>query len=256
MKHNFVTFTAITILALCSIIFWETDYLWFVLAGIVLLYIGITIYGSFKIQANYFLKAINKGHKKGIALTFDDGPDPVTTPQILDILNDKGVKGTFFVIGKKAEQYPELLRRIDQEGHTIGNHSFSHHKMIGFFSGTRLKADLVHCNEAVEAAIGKVPQFFRPPFGVTNPRYADVLKELQWHTIGWSLRSLDTRASNKYQIINKIIANLKSRDIILLHDNLAVTADSLSDIIEHCVQQGHQIVPLSKLIQKEAYDTH
>jgi peptidoglycan/xylan/chitin deacetylase (PgdA/CDA1 family) len=103
------------------------------------LYLAATAYGSFKIQANYFLKSINKGQRKSIALTFDDGPDPDTTPIILEILKQKNVKATFFVIGKKAEKYPELLRQIDEEGHIVANHSYSHHNLIAFFSTEKLK---------------------------------------------------------------------------------------------------------------------
>jgi peptidoglycan/xylan/chitin deacetylase (PgdA/CDA1 family) len=254
LKHNITTFVAITAFALCGIIFWETGFAWLVLSVIVVAYLAATAYGSFKIQTNYFLKSINKGQRKSIALTFDDGPDPDTTPAILETLKQKNVKATFFVIGKKAEKYPELLRRIDEEGHIVANHSYSHHNLIAFFSTEKLKKDIARCNSIINDAIGKPPRFFRPPFGVTNPRYATVLKELQLDCIGWSLRSFDTKASNKYQIINKIISKLQSRDIVLLHDNLRVTADSLEDVIEHCLQKGVKIESLSRLIQKEPYD--
>lgn len=254
MKHNIVTFTSITVFALSGIIFWETGFAWLIFVAIVVAYFAITAYGSFKIQSNYFLKSINKGKKKAISLTFDDGPDPDTTPRILEVLREKNVKAAFFVIGKKAAKYPDLLRQIESEGHIIGNHTYSHSYFLGFFPGTKLKHDIEKCSEAILAAIGKSPMFFRPPFGVTNPIYAKVLKELRLHSIGWSLRSLDTRASNKYQIINKIIARLKTRDIVLLHDNLRVTADSVEDVIEHCLQKGIKIIPLSQLIEKEAYE--
>jgi peptidoglycan/xylan/chitin deacetylase (PgdA/CDA1 family) len=254
LKHNFVTFFSITVFALSGIIFWETDFLWAIFILILFLYIAATAYGSFKIQANYFLKSISQGRTKAISLTFDDGPHPDTTPRILEILKEKNIQATFFVIGKNAVRYPDLLRQMHEEGHTIANHSFSHHYLIGFFSKKKLKTDLAHCNEVIRDIIGKTPLFFRPPFGVTNPRYASVLKELQLISIGWSLRSLDTRAKSKYQIINKVISGLKTKDIILLHDNLEVTADSLADVIEHCLHKGLKIVPLSQLIQKEPYD--
>jgi peptidoglycan/xylan/chitin deacetylase (PgdA/CDA1 family) len=103
---------------------------------------------------------------------------------------------------------------------------------------------------------GKKPLFFRPPFGVTNPRYATVLGTLGMHSIGWSLRSLDTRAKNKYQLINKIISTIKTRDIVLLHDHLRITADSLGDIISHCLEMGIKIETLPRLIGKEPYEQH
>ncbi|SEJ54031.1 Peptidoglycan/xylan/chitin deacetylase, PgdA/CDA1 family [Dyadobacter sp. SG02] len=257
MKHNLLIFFCITAAALSSIIFWETDYLWLVLAGIALLFIGVTAYGSAQIQVNYFVKSINKGGRvKAIALTFDDGPDPDSTPRILDTLLENDLKATFFVIGKKAVNHPELLRRIVDEGHTIANHSYSHHYLIALFSTQKLRTDIQRCNEAIRDITGRVPVFFRPPFGVTNPRYVTVLKDLQMQSIGWSLRSMDTRAKNKYQLIQKIISKLKPKDIVLLHDHLSLTADTLPDIIGHCRQMGIKIEPLPRLIGKEPYENH
>jgi len=253
LKHNIVTFTAITIAVLCSVIFLETDFLWIVMLIILVAYLGVTAYGSYQIQANYFIKSINYGKKKSIALTFDDGPDPKTTPQILEILKEKNVKATFFVIGKKAEKYPELLRRIDEEGHIIANHSYSHNYLIAFFSTSRLIKDLRRCNEIVFETLGKTPAFFRPPFGVTNPRYSKALKTNGLQSIGWSLRSMDTKARSKYKLIDTVISKLKRGDIVLLHDSLSVTADALEDIIEHIATKRIDIEPLSKVINKEPY---
>lgn len=254
MKHNIVTATSAIALVLCGFAFWETGYVEIILGLIVIIYLASTTYGSFQIKANYFVKSINKGNKKAIALTFDDGPDPEITPRILSVLKEKGVKATFFVIGKNAEKYPDLVRQIDEEGHIVANHSYSHNHLIGFFSKNRLNQDLTYCNETITAALGKSPVFFRPPFGVTNPRYAKVLKELKMQSIGWSLRSFDTRAKNKYQLIEKVISNLKRRDIVLLHDNRAVTADALEDLIEHCFNKNIDIQPLSIIINKEPYE--
>ena len=256
MKHNLLIFFCITAAALSSIIFWETDYLWLVLAGIALLFVGTTAYGSVQIQVNYFVKSINKGRTKAVALTFDDGPDPDSTPRILDILLENDLKATFFVIGRKAVNHPELLRRIVDEGHTIANHSYSHHYLIALFSTQKLQTDIQRCNDAIRDITGHVPLFFRPPFGVTNPRYAAVLKDLQMQSIGWSLRSMDTRAKNKYQLIRKIISKLKGKDIVLLHDHLPLTADTLPDIIGHCREMGIKIEPLPRLIGKEPYEKH
>ena len=254
MKHNITTAISITIFALSGIIFWETGFAWLVFIAIALAYMAVTAYGSFTIQTNYFIKSINRGKRKAITLTFDDGPDPETTPLILDILKKKDVRATFFVIGKKAEKYPELLRRIDEEGHIVANHSYSHHYMIAFFSKEKLKKDLDQCTSIISGILGKTPKFFRPPFGVTNPRYASVLHDLKLVSVGWSIRSMDTKAKNKYEIINKVIAKLKTKDIVLLHDDRKVTADSIEDLIEHCLQKGLKFEPLSKLIQKEPYE--
>lgn len=253
MKHNIVTFIALTTIVVTSVIFMETDFMWIVMGTLGLIYLGITAYGSYQIQANYFFTSIHKGKKKAVSLTFDDGPDPEFTPRILAVLKEKKVKATFFVIGKKAEKYPELLRQIDEEGHTIANHSYSHHVLIAFFSTARLTKDLARCNEVIHAAIGKTPTLFRPPFGVTNPRYPKALRENGLTSVGWSLRSMDTQAKNKYRLIDNIISGLKGSDIILLHDRMEVTATSLEDIIEHIYSRRLSIEPLPAAINKEAY---
>ncbi|CAG4995051.1 Peptidoglycan-N-acetylglucosamine deacetylase [Dyadobacter sp. CECT 9275] len=253
MKHNIVTYAAATAIVVLGFIFWETGFAYFVIGGIALLYLSITAYGSAQIGANYFLRSINRGTKKSIALTFDDGPDPDNTPRILAILREKQVSATFFVIGKKAEKEPALLRQILAEGHTVANHSYSHNVFIGFFSTARLVRDFEKCNQVIQDITGKRPAYLRPPFGVTNPRYAAVLQQLHMHSIGWSLRSLDTRAKNKYQLIDRILTRLKKRDIVLLHDHLSVTADALEDVIEHCRQKRVVIEPLHTIIQKEPY---
>ena len=254
MKHKIITAITGIILILCGFAFWETGYVEIILAIIVVLYLASTSYGSFQIQANYFVTSINNGQKKAVALTFDDGPHPEHTPRILKILKDKGVKATFFVIGKNAEKYPELISQIDTEGHIVANHSYSHHYFIAFFSKNRLKADLQHCNEIIYQRLNKIPRFFRPPFGVTNPRYGSALKENNLQSIGWSLRSFDTRAKNKYQLIQTVISKLHKRDIVLLHDNLSVTADALEDLIEHCRSKNIEIQSLAQLINREPYD--
>jgi peptidoglycan/xylan/chitin deacetylase (PgdA/CDA1 family) len=253
LKHNLVTFIALTALVLSSVIFWETGFVEFVLIGIAIAYLACTAYGSYNIEANYFIDSLNIGKTKGVALTFDDGPDPETTPAILAILKAANVKATFFVIGKKAALYPDLLRQIDDEGHAVANHSYSHSFGIGFFSTKRLSGDIAKCNEAIRAVIGKTPVLFRPPFGVTNPRYKTALKDNGMTSVGWSLRSLDTQAKNKYQIIDKVMSKLKRKDIVLLHDNIPVTVAALEDIIEHCKNKRLHLEPLSKVINKDPY---
>lgn len=253
MKHNIFTFTILTAIVLSGVIFWETGLVWFIVGMLGLIYLAVIAYGSYQIQVNYFIHSINKGKKKSVALTFDDGPDPEYTPQILDILKEKNVKATFFVIGKKAERYPELVKRIDEEGHIVANHSYSHHYFLPFFLSAGLTDDLSKCNEAIEQIISKTPLFFRPPFGVTTPRYSGAIKKNGLSSIGWSLRTLDTKAKTKYQLIDKVISLLKKGDIILLHDRLSVTCEALPDIIEHIATRKLTIEPLPVVINKKAY---
>lgn len=253
MKHNIVTFISLTAFVLSIVIFWETGYVKFVLIGIAVLYLAATAYGSSQIEANYFIKSINTGKNRGVALTFDDGPDPETTPAILAILKECKVKATFFVIGKKAELYPDLVRQMDSEGHIVANHSYSHSWAIGFFSTTRLANDMAKCNDIIGHIIGKTPVFFRPPFGVTNPRYKAALETNGLISLGWSLRSMDTQAQNKYQVIDKVMSKLKKGNIVLLHDHMPVTVAALEDIIEHCKNKRFHLEPLSDVISQDPY---
>ena len=222
--------------------------------SISVIYLIITIYGSFQIKANYFLNSINKGVKDGIALSFDDGPDPETTPKILDILRHQEIKASFFVIGKMAEKYPELLKTIEKDGHIIANHSYDHNNAMGFFGINKLATDIEKCSGIIEHITGKKPLLFRPPFGVTNPRYAVVLKNLRLTSIGWSGRSFDTITNSKNTLLKRVKKSIGRGAILLFHDTQKVTLEILPNIIEYCKENGVKIVPLHELIEQEPYE--
>jgi peptidoglycan/xylan/chitin deacetylase (PgdA/CDA1 family) len=217
------------------------------------IYISIVVYGSSQIKANYFVKSINKGSTNGITLTFDDGPHPDITPKILEVLSKENVKAAFFLIGKNAERYSSLVNEILQQGHTIANHSYCHQNAIGFFSESKLKEDFEKCNRIIKNISGKQPAFFRPPFGVTNPRYANVIKKLNLNSIGWSIRSMDTKATSKELLLKKITSSLTNGSIVLLHDTQQVTLETLPSLIQHCKSNNIKIVSLPELINKEPY---
>jgi len=124
LKHNIAII--ITCATLISVVFFLHDSIYFkwLVVGVILLFLSIVALGTSFIQLNYFVESINKGNNKGIALTFDDGPNAAITPQILAILEKENIKATFFIIGNKIEQNAALLKKIDNEGHTIGNHSY------------------------------------------------------------------------------------------------------------------------------------
>lgn len=253
MKHNIViTITFITLILLVFFLH-ESIYLKWFIVGLVLLFLLIVAIGSSFIQLNYFVESINSGNKKGIALTFDDGPSAETTSQILTILEKENCKATFFVIGNKIKENESLLKKIDNEGHTIGNHSFIHKNQITLYSTKNLKADIIKCNEIIEQAIGKKPLLFRPPFGVTTPRYNRALKQLNMQSIGWNIRSLDTQSTNKELLLKKITSKIEDGSIILLHDTQKITVEVLPDIIQFCKINGINIVPLHQLINYQPY---
>lgn len=221
--------------------------------SIILLYSLIIIYGASQIRSNYFVNSVNRGSMDAIALTFDDGPDFETTLRILDVLDADNIKATFFVIGKKAEAHPQIINEIVTRGHTVSNHSYSHSNMIGFFSVKKLNADIEKCSEVLYKIIGEKPLFFRPPFGVTNPRYELVLKKLKLVSIGWTVRSFDTTTKSKEKLFERITSSVSPGAIILLHDTNQITLETLPLLIQYFRKKNIGIVTLPELINKKPY---
>lgn len=211
------------------------------MGAVAVAWIALTIYGSAIIGANWFVRSKNRLENRTIALTFDDGPDPVITPLVLSVLKEKNVPATFFLIGEKAEKYPHLVRQILAEGHQIGNHSYSHSYRLGFFSVEKLRADLQKCNRVLEEISEEKVRLFRPPFGVTNPRYRKVLTSLDLVSVGWSLRSYDTMIGNSAKLLARLVSRVRSGRIILMHDTLPQTAETLPSFLDYCRGKGIEV---------------
>ena len=170
-------------------------------------------------------------------LTFDDGPDPSTTPLILDILKDYGLTACFFVVGEKAQAHPDIVRRMVEDGHIVGNHSFRHAPLFPLSGVHCMETELKACDSAVAEAIEDIqdkpelPGYFRPPFGVTNPDIARTLRRTGHTAVGWSIRSFDTvllrdslpedkAAYAAERCVRRIVRKLRPGSVILLHDRL------------------------------------
>ena len=192
-------------------------------------WLTITSYGVFSIQSGVFISAQNtiQPIDNQVAITFDDGPHP-NTAKILDILKQYNAKATFFIVGENAEKYPELVKRIANEGHTIGNHTYSHKHTFPIFGLNEIIEDISKTSIIIKKLTGKQPQFFRPPFGVTNPRIAKAVNKLNLKTIGWNIRSLDTKIKNPERVVSRVNKRIKPGSVILLHDY----TDSYSKILE------------------------
>lgn len=249
MKHKIITALFILCIIALFVFLYQDKSFFYLLATLIILYLTITALGSYQIKWNYFIKSVNEGKPEGISLTFDDGPEPKVTKKILDVLELAGVKATFFVIGKKAEQYPDIINLIVGKGHTIGNHSWSHHAGIGMFSKQKLLADFNQCSQKIEEITGQKTVYLRPPFGVTNPRYENVLKNTGMKSIGWSIRSFDTSAKNEQKLLHRITSQLKPGAIVLLHDTKDITLDILPALLNYCKQNNIAIKPLAELIE-------
>ena len=162
--------------------------------------------------------AVNRNE---ISLTFDDGPDPDVTPQVLAILDAHHAKASFFVIGDKAAAHPDLIREIVRRGHSIENHSCSHSNFYGFFAWTALRKDIGAAQEIIAGITGRAPAFFRSPMGIRNPLLDPVIARLGLRYITWTRRGFDTVAGDPAAVLERLTRNLSAGDILLLHDRRA-----------------------------------
>jgi peptidoglycan/xylan/chitin deacetylase (PgdA/CDA1 family) len=181
-----------------------------------------------------------------VALTFDDGPDPIDTPKLLDLLRQKGVKATFFVVGKRADQHPEIVRRAWAEGHLVANHTWSHRALFCFLMPGRLRSEIDRGTESIRRSCGFRPRAFRSPVGLRHPLLGPYLKEAGLEYISWSVRTRDTLTANSGVLARRILNKVASGDIILLHDHLpagtSVMLEALPWVIDGLRKRGFEFV--------------
>ncbi len=177
-----------------------------------------------------------------VALTFDDGPDPIDTPRLLDLLQVLDVKATFFVVGKRAEQYPEIVRRAWREGHQIANHTWSHPLLFCFLTPRRLIQQIEWGAQSVHRHCGVRPQYFRSPVGLRHPLLEVCLQKAQAEFISWRVRSYDTIIKKPSRLTQRILKKTVGGDILLFHDHLPAGTDAmlqaLPDIVNGLRQRG------------------
>jgi peptidoglycan/xylan/chitin deacetylase (PgdA/CDA1 family) len=189
--------------------------------------------------------------RKIIALTFDDGPDPKNTPALLALLAKREVRATFFCVGNRVAQQPNLVKRMAAEGHRIENHTFLHSPWTNIFSVLRLRTELSQAQSEINRITGRAPIFFRPPAGLTNPRIFRVTGELGLKVAGYTARGLDRRPDAPDKIAGRLLRKLQPGAILLLHDagvpceRLLAVVTLLLDKLEI---EGYQCVPLDELI--------
>lgn len=228
----------------------------YLIIGFTFIWFVITVIGSFHFKWNYFLEGIhsNKQIKANeIAITFDDGPHPEFTPKVLDLLNKYNAKATFFCIGKYIEKHPEIVKTILDQGHTIGNHTYSHENSFGFYKTAKVVKDLEKTNEIITKHFSLTPQLFRPAFGVTNPRIARAVKYLRFTSIGWNIRSLDTTKRSEKVILNRIVPKVSKGDVILLHDTSEKTVIVLEQLLQFLEKENLKSTTVDSLFKIQAY---
>lgn len=227
---------------------------WFYYVALVLVFFGIEFYGASYISSGFHLKAICQTDTadKAVALTFDDGPVS-QTENVLAVLNDFDVKATFFCIGNRIKGNEAVLRKMNETGHLIGNHSYSHGFFFSLKNTRGLTRDMNLATLEIERVIGRSPAFFRPPYGVTTPGIARAVSKLNLNVIGWNIRSLDTSTKDRQKVLVRIKERLRPGSIILLHDTVDGIDFLLKDLLTYLKDNNYKVVGLDKLIQKNAY---
>lgn len=217
-----------------------------IILAVFITYISI---GSFSLKSQIFISSLyKKTNTDGlISLTFDDGPCP-NTLKVLEILKRENQKATFFCIGHKIEEHPEIFEKIIAHGHEVGNHSYSHHNLSPLFPIDNIHQEISKTNELIEGKTGKINGLYRPPFGVMTPKIAEVVRQLKLNVIGWSIRSLDT-VRTPDQTINHINGRLKSGDVVLLHDDREDCPYIVEEVIRFMKKNAMKSVSISELFQ-------
>lgn len=190
--------------------------------------------------------------KKYLALTFDDGPNPQTTPDILNILAKEKVKATFFLLGKNVEQAPNLVKQAKEQGHELASHSYSH-PFLPNLTNQQVSDEVQKTDKAIYNAIGELPQFLRPPYGAVDENTAQRIGK---PIIQWNVDSLDWQSKNKNAILSVIKQTVAPNSIVLLHDIQPATVEALPEVIAYLKKENYTLVTISELLGHQAKPMH
>jgi peptidoglycan/xylan/chitin deacetylase (PgdA/CDA1 family) len=194
--------------------------------------------------------------RKQAALTFDDGPDAVFTPQVLDVLKANNVKATFFVIGSRARANPEVIRRIAEEGHALGNHSWSH-PYLSRLTPEEVAAEIKQTDQALDSVLGYHPTIFRPPYGKAPPAVIEEVAAAGYRVVDWSVDTRDWEGASPERILGLVKKEVRPGGIILQHsagaskEDLGNTVKALPKIIALLRSQGYSLVTVPQLLSIE-----
>jgi polysaccharide deacetylase family sporulation protein PdaB len=191
--------------------------------------------------------------EKVIALTFDDGPDPEDTPQILDLLQQYGAKATFFIIGEKASWYPELVKREAAEGHELANHTYKHTYFNGSINESNVRDELTRTEEIIYKITGQKPHLFRPPGGYYSEPLIRIARQEGYMVVMWSwhINTMDWNTPGVDRITQKVLSNARNGDIVLFHDYVegkTQTIEALQRILPELTRRGYRFVTISDLL--------
>ncbi|MFY9313334.1 MAG: polysaccharide deacetylase family protein [Tepidanaerobacteraceae bacterium] len=201
--------------------------------------------------------ASGDSEEKKVALTFDDGPDDIFTPQILDVLKEKNVKATFFVIGKRAEGYPKVMRRIVDESHLVGNHTWSHPNIMKISLEDAkqevLKTEKLlksYCDDSADRI-----KIFRSPYGSIDPERVEFISNIGYKIIAWNVDSLDWKGLSAEEVKTNVLENVTEGSIILQHsaggegEDLSGSVEALPEIIDVLKEEGFEFVTIDEILK-------
>ncbi|HUF62187.1 MAG TPA: polysaccharide deacetylase family protein [Verrucomicrobiales bacterium] len=200
------------------------------------------------VRAAYFSVEIPEPY---VALTFDDGPHPKNTPRLLDLLRERKVRATFYVVGQNVKEFPLIVRRIAEEGHEIGNHTYTHPNLQRL-SDTALRQELEKTRAAIKDAAGVEPLTMRPPYGSFSTRQREwTFKEFGYPAVMWSVDPLDWKRPGPSVVADRIIKGASNGAIILAHDLHAQTVDAMPKTLDGLTERGFRFVTMSQLFALE-----
>jgi len=215
--------------------------------------VGLAAHGAWHRNSAVFGPVLTRlpGEENVVSLTFDDGPNPRATPRILDVLRREGVRATFFVLGRHAERWPELVRRATLDGHQLGNHGYFHRKLHRRSPGY-VRDDLTRGTEQIVRASGVRPRHFRAPHGFRSPWVTPIAASLGQRTVGWSLGVWDSARPGASVIADRALAGMHAGSILLLHDgdgydpdgDRLQTAEALPAILDGLRGRGFRFTTL------------
>ncbi len=219
-------------------------------------FVSSCLVAPFLPRYGFFLPVISRGctGKNMVALTFDDGPDPATTPRLLELLEKYKAQAAFFVIGEKAQRHPELMRDIIACGHAVGNHSYSHDVLLMLRSRRTLASEIRTAQQAM-SAFDIRPLVFRPPAGITNPKLGSVLRQQGLQCLTFSCRGFDAGNRRIKGLADRLLRKVRPDDIILLHDcmprgpaTVDLWLDEVEALLAGLAEKSLAPVPLDRLI--------
>lgn len=182
--------------------------------------------------------------EKKIALTFDDGPHPYYTEQLLDGLKERGVVVTFFVTGEHAKLHPDIIERMSEEGHLIGNHTYSHIQLTSSNRET-FKEELLATNELIQEITGKEVLYVRPPYGIWDKGLEE---ELNMFPVLWNVDPVDWNCTNASRITKRVVSSVGENDIILMHDYYATSVTAALAIVDQLLEEGYVFVTVDEIL--------